>query len=143
MKNIEAVEKLKTHYKSINGSSIRVEKVTESTIKNLVGTCNARTHIEERFEWYDDERDTTQVNWVDVEGEGYGWLWVDKTEELCRALLKERLLKYAKAKQAKISDSESYVLIINRENTTIYHFVEREERQLDVIYTLSDDEIFY
>lgn len=143
MKDIDAIECAKIEFTNLGAKSIIVEKVTESILSNMLEKCDNTKHMEERREYYDDEEDLAHNTWIDVEGEGYGWIWSDKPKEEWHTLLRNLLLEFIKRKESQIDEADEYVVIVETNNTTIYHFVERESSLRDTIYTFSDDEIDY
>ena len=137
-----AVEKIKSFYENMGVQSILVEKVTTDTLENLLDICNNAKHLEERIEWYKNDNDVNRVSWINVEGEEYGLLSVNKTEEQCRELLKNSVMDYVKRKKEAliqkdetVNKDEFVVIILKNDNETIYHFVERDSSQCDTVYT--------
>ncbi|MGX5609673.1 hypothetical protein ACWKTZ_25190 [Bacillus cereus] len=144
MLNQNAIETVKNNYSNTYGVQfIQIEQVNETTLKNMLTACDSKKHMEEIINWYTDEEDNTYNNWVDVEGEGYGWLWVDKPEDKWHEILRDSLLKYIENKKQHIIENIEYVIIVSTEIKTIYHFVERESSMRDVIYTFSNEELSY
>lgn len=136
---------LEEWYLKDNLKSLDVEKVTSSTLDELLSTCNKTKHIEERWELYDDEVDPERNTWIDVEGEGYGWAWLSKKDKPRKwhGIIKELLMHYIEQKKQNLSQSEEYVIRINTDVKMIYHFIERESEMRDIVYTFSNDEIDY
>lgn len=63
---------------------IKILQVTKQLLKdlrNLVFDETKYKYIELVYSYYEDEEDTTMCTWQDVEGFGYGWLWIDTPEE--------------------------------------------------------------
>lgn len=143
MRNKEAIELVKKEYiDNYNPNTVHIEQVSETTLINLLSVCDSTKHMEERIDWYDDEEYPDRNNWVDVEGEGYGWLWVkeENDETKWHGLLRELLLEFIKTKEPTIGDTDDYAVIVNTDQKTIYHFVYRESSMYDRIYTFSDEE---
>lgn len=101
------IEKLIEEEKTIT-SNIKVIPVTKKLlreIKHIMFDEENYKYIEFVHSWYDDKETPNLCNWQDVEGHGYGWLWVDTPEEKwhkkiasnCAMLLKKpsRFYQYA------------------------------------------------
>lgn len=144
MKDVEALDSVKQAYvKWKDIKSIDVHVVTKETLEDMLSTCETLKHMEERVEFYDDEDEPNYNNWIDVEGEGYGWKWLHVPEEKWHAVLKESMLAYMKEKREQILNREEKVVVVITETQTIYHFIERKASLKDTIYTFSNEEIYY
>lgn len=142
----QALRKVKEKYKNIpNINTVEVEEVTYSTLNKLLKVCNSTKHMEEMIELYDNEEDFTKCSWIDIEGEGYGWLWLkeEDNEDKWHELLKNSMLRFIKNKKIKILKNKEMVIIAKTDTKTIFHFIERETEMRDTIYTFSNEEIVY
>lgn len=150
MLDTKAIEKVKEWYLNDwhlkdNIQSLTVEKVTTTTLNELLSTCINTQNIEERWELYDDEENPDRNTWIDVEGEGYGWAWLTKEDEPSKwhGLIKGLLLDFIEEKRENINQKEEYVIHIDTGTQFIYHFIERESSSRDIVYTFSNEEIDY
>jgi hypothetical protein len=141
MLNEEAIMRTTDMYnKYYKPSSIESIVIDSITIKNILNICDNTQHMEFRYEWYDDKDDPETNTWVDVEGEGYGWLWINKPEEEWHSLLRDQLLDFIDKKNIELNEK---VIVAAYDNKIVYHFIERETLLRDVIFTFSDEEIHY
>jgi hypothetical protein len=141
--NIKAANVVATEYqKRDDFISAKLKDVTNKLLREVMKTCNNTKHIEEQIQFYDSETQGDEVNnWVDVEGEGYGWLWMNKPERKWHGLIKRNLKSFINDKKKEIKDHKCIVLHITTKDLIIYHFIEREEYQQDTVYTFSDKDI--
>jgi hypothetical protein len=142
IKDIKAAEIVKSKYEQWNDFvSVELKYVTKDLLKEVVQICNHTKHMEEQIQYYDSERGDELNNWTDIEGEGYGWLWLNKPERKWRKLLKRNLKDFVIDKKKEIKNNKCIVLYVNTTDQIIYHFIEREYYQQDTVYTFSDKEI--
>lgn len=150
MTDEEAVKSVVNEYKSLNTSSsitlndIKVIKVNKDILDELLAVCDSHKHIEEQIQWYTDESDYSFNNWIDVEGEGYGWLWLKEidNEDKWHSLIKNSLIKYIQKKKDELKEDDK-VIVVSIDDTIVYHFIEREKNMCDVVYRFSNDILFY
>lgn len=145
MNDSKAIEEVKERYLDnyYKIDYLESKQTTLNTLQELLNICDRTKHMEQRIEWYTDEKQPDWNNWIDVDGEGYGWIWLKGTEETWHSMLKEKLLDYIETKKEIIAERNENVVFITTENKIIYHFIERESSKCDTIYTFSDDEIDY
>jgi hypothetical protein len=146
MNDKAAVKKVKAMYSDIyKATSIDVEQIGKVTLTNLLSICDSTKHMEKRIEFYDNKECPDRNNWIDVEGEGYGWIWLKEQDDESKwhGLLKELLLEFIKNKTANLGNKIEYVVVVKIDDKTIFHFVERELSMCDTIYTFSDIELVY
>lgn len=124
-----------------NLSGISVLEVTDEVLIQLREICLSHKHMEIMVEIYDDESDWDNMTWRDIEGEGYGWLWIDNPKEKWLGLLQECLDDFVKNKLEQGFHRKEKVLVVQLDNLLIYHFIERESNLHDTIFTFSNDEI--
>lgn len=135
----EAVLQIVEKYQDLNFESITIERTTPKTINTIMNKCIEGKHFEERFEYYDDEDNTKRINWIDVEGETYGWLHL-KNKENMPNLLRNRFKNYLE----KINKEDMFVITIKTDSSLIiFHFIEREDYMQDRVYVISDSTIEY
>jgi hypothetical protein len=142
MNNQQALEKEREKYIiQYEEKFMKIEKVTEDILNDMIAICDNTKHMEEVLKLYDDENDPELNTWVDIEGEGYGWIWVNHPEEQWHEALRNHMIRYIDYKKERIKENDEYVIIINKDKKTIYHFIEREREYRDTIYTFSDEEL--
>ena len=93
----DVIEEIKMFYfNSYNNVFIKVDKVSNDILKDLINVCDSTKHIEEVINFYDDEASPGFNNWTDVEGEGYGWLWLKEEDDESKwhGLIRGLLLKF-------------------------------------------------
>lgn len=125
--------------------SVNVSVVNRDILYELLITCKGTKHMEERTLLYDDEENPDTNTWEDVEGEGYGWLWLQEedNEEKWHDLLKLSLEEYICHREKNLGKRKEYVIVVKSYTQIIYHFIEREYSECDTVFTFSDDDIFY
>ena len=74
--------------KDITG--ITKHKIPNKTMKKYL---NRFKYIDTYEFWYDDPDHPNFNNWIDIEGIGYGWLWLD--HENSKKLQRKSIIKYA------------------------------------------------
>jgi hypothetical protein len=143
MTNTQAVQTVKEHYSGYKDLvSIDRKSVNKELFKEIMNVCNNTRYIEELIDWYDDEGNKDFCNWQDVEGEGYGWLWVNKPESKWHGLIVDSLKRFIKqVKKEKRNNMEC--IFVQLKDKVIYHFIDRDINECDYIYTFSNDELHY
>ena len=114
MNDAQAIEALRKQYcNQVVDCEISTEKVSLDTLDRLLRHCDENKHIEKRVEWYDDEGCPERLNWIDVEGEGYGWLWskFSDDESKWHGLIRDSMLEYKEKKESRLGESEEQVVI--------------------------------
>lgn len=87
------------------------------------------------------EDDAEHLEWTDVEGFGYGWLWCGHDKSKWHG----RLSKEVEAELERIlsSEGEGYVIASEDEDSRTYHFIVLRGNREDIIITLSHKELFF
>ena len=69
---------------------ITKQKIPNKTMKKYL---NHFKYIDTYELWYDDPDNPNHNNWVDVEGIGYGWLWLNHKDS--KRLQRKSIIKFA------------------------------------------------
>lgn len=142
MRDEKALNDVVARYQNeIHAREVSVFDVTDKLLGELREVCHAHNHMEIMVEIYDDESDWDNMTWRDIEGEGYGWLWVNEPKGKWLRLLQDWLDDFVKGKRAELLQTKEKVLVVQLENLLIYHFIERDSNLHDTIFTFSNDEI--
>lgn len=141
MKDLDAAEKLEKDY--IEGHSkenVELRVLDLDLLIEMKKASKNRRYIEERIEFFDDEDDTTEVSWIDIEGEGYGWVWLNHPPRKWHSEMRKKMLRFVRNLKKTLADNteKRYVIVVNYVDYTVYHFIDREESECDTIYTFSD-----
>lgn len=145
MKDLVAAEKVEKDY--IVGHSkenVELRVLDLALLEEMKKASKNRRYIEERIEFYDDEDDTSEINWIDIEGEGYGWVWLNHPPRKWHSEMRKKMLRFVRhLKDTLTSTTEKrYVVVVKYIDYTIYHFIDREESECDTIYTFSDSLVY-
>lgn len=142
MLNTTAIENVTDKYKNEYGEhAFHIEEVTESTFQKMIDDCDEKTYIEEIHELYDDEEDRSLNTWIDVEGEGYGWVCSNLPQEGWHEAIRDCMFRFIDHKKKQMGQQTEHVCIVRTGETVIYHFIERESELRDTVYTFSDKEL--
>lgn len=142
MKDFQAAEKIKKEY--IEGhikDTVDLKIVDLDVLKQMKKSLENMRYIEERLEFYDNESDNFEnINWIDIEGEGYGWVWLNHPPRKWHSLMRKKALRFIRNMKETLNKDavKRYVIVIKEEDSVIYHFIEREENECDTIYTFSN-----
>ncbi len=91
-------------------------------------------YIDFRILWYDDPDNPDENTWLDIEGIGYGWLWINRTIKEQKKVIKQLTKDYYHNRKNK-----NVYIIHNKTNIQIY-FDQRAEDAICVL-TLSNEQI--
>ncbi|WP_080845677.1 hypothetical protein [Cytobacillus gottheilii] len=110
-------------------------------------TTSLYEHIEIVTNFYDDERNPFRCNWTDVEGMGYGWVWMQYEEKDWHKMM-GKLVQHETKSLLKVMDDTLY-FVYEKKKAKTYHFVTmgrfvtKGGWREDTIITLSNEELFY
>lgn len=73
--------------------AVKFEKLGYVKNKTLSKIFKRYKHIDVKEYWFDDPYDPNEWTWLDVEGIGYGWLWIGykSKKEMRKAVIKYAL----------------------------------------------------
>ena len=111
---------------------ITKQKIPNKTMKKYL---NHFKYIDTYELWYDDPDNPIYNSWVDIEGMGYGWLWLDY--ENSKKLQKKSIIKFA-MDLYKYSKNEMY---IRTENNITNIFLERKDGDCIFQIRVSNNEL--
>lgn len=125
---------LETFVKNNNMNVLWKNKITNKTMKRYI---NQFKYIDTYIYWYDDEQQPNTNTWLDIEGIGYGWLWLvyKQSEKLQRkAVIKEAMKLY------KIGTNK---ICMQKENDVISIFFESKYKDAILKIRVSNKELHY
>ena len=140
--SVAVVETEKKYIRKYSKENVEVKVSSPEVFKEMREVSEAKRYTEERVEFYDDEYDLSALNWMDVEGETYGWLWLRYPARKMHSVIRKRMLNFIRTeKELMTSDNykEKHVVIIKIEDLTIYHFIDRDDSYSDTVYTFSNN----
>lgn len=111
-------------------------RIVPTDRKRIINTIKKYKYIESDILWFDYEEYQEEANWYDIEGMGYGWLWLHRKPKEYRDVIvkmtKHLLLKCKLYYKMGIQNTEDGV---------IFHIPSHKQ---DCVYTivLSNKEIF-
>lgn len=121
----------------VKNNHMKVEwknKIANKTMKKYI---NQFKYIDTYIYWYDDEQQPNTNTWLDIEGIGYGWLWLvyKQSEKLQRkAVIKEAMKLY------KIGTNK---ICMQKENDVISIFLESKYKDAILKIRVSNKELHY
>lgn len=92
--------------------------------------------IEEALHWYDDGSGT--VTWMEIEGEGYGWAFMQRPASEWNLMMRERVAAFVTEEKAALP-SEEWLVIAQDAKQTIYHFIARKANAYDLVYVCNQE----
>lgn len=140
MKANEAVtDVVKDIEKRFPDAQMELVEVSQALLDDVVVEMKKWRFIEENMFLYDDEENPLRNTWVDVEGEGYGWVWntVEDSPEAWHHLMVERVMDYVTKRSL-----EGQALVIREADSVTYRFFNRENWR-DISFTFSDHKPFF
>ena len=142
LNNEEASKQIHAEYLLQYGrdSIVEIKNADELLFSQMIEDCSKQRFIEEKCEFYDDEEldNQTQANWIDLEGEGYGWVFVNYPKRKWHKVMRLRVLRQIKMLKERIADGEQInVVVVKSRDLIIYTFIDREISLSDLSYTFS------
>lgn len=142
LNNEEASKQIHAEYLLQYGrdSIVEIKNADELLFSQMIEDCSKQRFIEEKCEFYDDEEldNQTQANWIDLEGEGYGWVFVNYPKRKWHKVMRLRVLRQIKMLKERIADGEQInVVVVKNRDLIIYTFIDREIYLSDLSYTFS------
>lgn len=135
------MDKILDHILSPGDSIIKYGQVDEKILLELKMTTSLYEHIEIITNYYDDENEPYFNNWTDVEGMGYGWVWLRYDEKDWHKMMGMLVSREAES-LLKEMDNTLYFVYEN-EKVKTYHFITLDKYREDVLISFSNEEIFY
>ena len=111
---------------------ITKQKIPNKTMKKYL---NHFKYIDTYELWYDDSDDPISNNWIDIEGIGYGWLWLNHKDS--KRLQRKSIIKFA-MDLYKYSKNEMY---IRTENNITNIFLESKDGDCIFQIRVSNNEL--
>lgn len=121
----------------VKNNHMKVEWKNKIANKIMKKYINQFKYIDTYIYWYDDEQQPNTNTWLDIEGIGYGWLWLiyKQSEKLQRkAVIKEAMKLY------KIGTNK---ICMQKENDVISIFLESKYKDAILKIRVSNKELHY
>lgn len=98
-------------------------------------------YIEVNTTYHDDKNDDNLVTWVDIEGMGYGWIWVKYEEKDWYSMMLKLVIDECKHLTKEMK--HTYYFVYEYQNILFYRFVVKDECcRRDRIIQLSNEELW-
>ena len=110
-----------------------IDKIPNKTIKKYI---NRFKFVEVQIHWYDNEKNPNENTWVDVEGIGYGWMWLNHKDS--KRLQRKAIIAYA---MALYRDSVGKICTVGSNDTTLI-YMESRQRDSIMVIKVSNNELF-
>jgi hypothetical protein len=114
--------------------------VNENILRELKMTTSLYDYIEIVTNYYDDDEMPYVNNWTDVEGMGYGWVWMNYEEKDWHKMMGRLVLDKADS-LLKYMENTLYFVYEN-EKVKTYHFIMLFEYREDILISFSNEEIW-
>lgn len=93
--------------------------------------------------YYDDGTNPDQLTWIDVEGVGYGWMWMENWLRKRSTFLQRRAVKkYAKDILKEIDD-EIDIVAFYYNNLFVCGFVPKDNPTIYIQIRLSNEDLYF
>ena len=93
--------------------------------------------------YYDDETNPDKLTWIDVEGVGYGWMWIANWLRKRSTFLQRRAVKkYAKDILKEI-DNETDIVAFYYNNLFVCGFVPKDNPTIYIQIRLSNEDLYF
>jgi hypothetical protein len=137
------VDKILEHILSPNDKIIKYGQLDEKVLLELKMTTSLYSDIDIITNYYDDERMPYINNWTDVEGMGYGWVWLNHEEKDWHKMMGKLVSDEADSLLLDMDDTLYFVY--EDESVKTYHFVYlgKGSYRQDVLIRFSNEELFY
>lgn len=124
-------------------SIINHGQLNEKILLALKMTTSLYEYIEVITEFYDDNERPDFNNWVDVEGMGYGWAWMNYENEEHRwhEMMSKMVSHESEGLLSTLDDT--YFIIYENERGKVFHFITLLDSRFDTIITFSHSELNY
>lgn len=128
------------HLLSPDDRVIKYGQLNEKLLLELKMTTSLYDYIEIITNYYDDKENPYFNNWTDIEGMGYGWMWLNYEEKDWHKMM-SRLVGDEADHLLHNMDTFLYVVYEN-ERAKIYHFVTVDGiYRKDIIISFSNKEL--
>lgn len=134
------MEKILKHILSPDDRIIKYGQLNEKVLMELKMTTSLYDYIEIVTNYYDDEDNPYFNNWTDVEGMGYGWVWLNYEEKDWHKMMSK--LVYREADSLLLDMDNTLYFVYENERVKTYHFISLGDCRQDVLIGFSNDEIF-
>ena len=121
-------------------SIVEIKNADKLLFNQMIEDCSKQRFIEEKCEFYDDEEldNQPEANWIDLEGEGYGWVFLNYPEVKWHEVMRLRMIRQIKMFEQRIASGEQMkVVVVKSRDLIIYTFIDREISLSDLSYTFS------
>ena len=132
--------------KEIHGfKSVEELPLDDKLMAEMLEAADTYKYMEEIVNIYADE-EPEKIEWIDVEGEGYGWLWLDKPKDTWHGLIKQHMVDYLEYVKVRENQDLLTVLKITYEIEDSaglgvrYHIIDREVSKEDILYSFQNEE---
>lgn len=134
---VSRINKIIEHIVPENNRIIKYGQLDEKIILELKMTTSLYDYIELVINYYDDEENPYYISWVDIEGMGYGWAWMQHEERDWHKMM-SKLVSY----ESDLLDmSNTLYFVYDNDDIKTYHFVTIGEYRQDVLVGFSNKEI--
>ena len=146
LKNKEASEQIYAEYSLGYGpSNVKIKSVNKSLLTEMINDSSKLRFIQESCEFYDDEEieNQTEANWIDIEGEGFGWVFLNYPARKWHKVMRLRMLSYIKELSKRIESGEELIAVVAKDkDVIIYTFIDREMSLYDMNYIFTNSKMY-
>lgn len=127
-----------------NAKYISSGYLDEKIIMNIRMTVSLYEYIETQVHFYDGD-DPTFNNWLDVEGFGYGWLWLKYADEewRWRQMMIDHLNLHLKILEETSQFKGAGYVVYEENNERVYHIITFSDFREDYVFRFSNSELYY
>lgn len=119
-----------------------ISKVAFNEFKDSVNNIIANTYVD--YSSYSHGDKTHEIEWIEVEGIGYGWIWCSIDDNLNNDLFNEECANRLKENMIEIVDKYTERYGYNSNYTAYTYIVEFEENGVhNIIFSNSDKKLTY
>ncbi|MEM5009308.1 hypothetical protein WKH57_01175 [Niallia taxi] len=134
------MQKILEHIVPEGNTIVKYGLLDKKLIIELKMTTSLYDYIETVTKYYDGD-DQYFNNWTDIEGYGYGWVWMRYEEAEWHKMMGKQVACESK-RLSKDMDNTLY-FVYEGEGVVTYHFVNLNERREDTLISFSNSEMDY
>jgi len=134
------MKEIVNHVLSPNDKLLKYGQLNEKLLLELKMTTSLYEYIEIVTNYYDDEDNPYVNNWTDIEGMGYGWVWLRHEEKDWHKMMARLVGEEAEYLMRDMDDILYFVY--ENERAKVYHFVFVDGvYRKDIIISFSNKEL--
>lgn len=132
------MEKIIEHLLKPGDQLIKYGQLTPNVLLEAQMTTSLYDYMEVIWNYYTDEKNPYRINWIDVEGMGYGWAWSVHEEKDWHRMMARMIARETKCLERFMEDT--LYVVYESERGKTFHFVTLTEEREDILFNFLNKE---